>query len=296
MQISLGISAAERGRRRLAQQQPSMAAAATAAVEASSGGGDHHQLRQRDGAPRSEACLVTLGDWCRQYKRQVPLQYKLAPRGSKRCLNNCNGVGNCNYDIGVCDCPAGSLGHESGWCIRIRGIPPSDPDLYDLACDFRQMCVQWHQIVQHYYGDRGIDTGWLSHAGPARTAPLDTAAMKPPLLPSLLQVGPAMTAPRCSCGPVPIQTVKLGMSRWWVRGVAYGLEFQASIGPGSARPSFVSGSLLPTGIVSEWGHPGLSTGDVSRVGPSHRKRRKVIGLEPTTAVKPHIPGLTPNSI
>ena len=115
VQLSLGISAAARGRRRLAQRQPSMvaaaAAAAAAAVEASSDGVDHHQLRQRqrDGAPRSKACLVTLGDWCRQYKRQVPPQYKPAPRGSKQCLNNCSGVGNCNYDIGVCDCPAGAV-------------------------------------------------------------------------------------------------------------------------------------------------------------------------------------------
>ena len=114
VQLSLGISVAARGRR-LAQQQPSVvaaaAAAAAAAVEASSGGVDQlrKRQRQRDGAPRSKACLVTLGDWCRQYKRQVPLQYKTTPRGSKQCLNNCSGVGNCNYDIGVCDCPAGAV-------------------------------------------------------------------------------------------------------------------------------------------------------------------------------------------
>lgn len=113
VQLSLGISAAARGRR-LAQQQQlpdGPAEEATAVTAAAEGGAlrQPRQQRQRDGPPRNKACLLTLGDWCGQYKRQVPLRYKPAPRGSKQCLNNCNGVGNCNYDTGLCDCPAGAV-------------------------------------------------------------------------------------------------------------------------------------------------------------------------------------------
>lgn len=52
-------------------------------------------------------CRVTRGTWCVKYKRQIPVRYKPPPRGSKQCPNECNKVGNCNHDTGLCECPAG---------------------------------------------------------------------------------------------------------------------------------------------------------------------------------------------
>ena len=51
---------------------------------------------------------MTRGDWCGQYERQEPIPTKPPPRGDKQCPKDCNGVGNCNYDTGLCDCPAGA--------------------------------------------------------------------------------------------------------------------------------------------------------------------------------------------
>ena len=61
--------------------------------------------------------MVTRGGWCGQYERQVPIPSRPPPRGSKTCPKNCKGVGNSNYDIGVCEFPAGGWvggGGETG--------------------------------------------------------------------------------------------------------------------------------------------------------------------------------------
>ncbi|EFJ49814.1 acetylglucosaminyltransferase [Volvox carteri f. nagariensis] len=59
-------------------------------------------------------CLLTRGSWCKDYFRQERVPWKPGPRGSKDCPKTkwgpCNGVGNCHYDIGVCQCPAGWKG------------------------------------------------------------------------------------------------------------------------------------------------------------------------------------------
>ena len=94
------------------------------------GSGRHvQQLAQQMNQTRSQhrvakPCRMTIGNWCGQYERQIPIQYKPAPRGSKQCPNYCNKVGNCNYDTGLCDCPAGEPlgrifeGHKSDSDVR----------------------------------------------------------------------------------------------------------------------------------------------------------------------------------
>eukprot|EP00195_Chlamydomonas_chlamydogama_P008429 CAMPEP_0202911946 /NCGR_PEP_ID=MMETSP1392-20130828/56371_1 /ASSEMBLY_ACC=CAM_ASM_000868 /TAXON_ID=225041 /ORGANISM="Chlamydomonas chlamydogama, Strain SAG 11-48b" /LENGTH=79 /DNA_ID=CAMNT_0049602671 /DNA_START=13 /DNA_END=248 /DNA_ORIENTATION=- len=52
-------------------------------------------------------CQGTVGTWCRDFVKQPKQEVKPAPRGDKACKNNCTNVGVCNYDIGVCQCPAG---------------------------------------------------------------------------------------------------------------------------------------------------------------------------------------------
>lgn len=52
-------------------------------------------------------CGQSQGTWCRRFHRQQALPFKPVPRGSKKCPKDCNGVGNCNADTGICECPAG---------------------------------------------------------------------------------------------------------------------------------------------------------------------------------------------
>lgn len=58
-------------------------------------------------------CAATRGGWCGRYERQLGVAVRPPPRGDLPCPNDCSGVGNCNYDIGRCDCPAGVNG--CGW-------------------------------------------------------------------------------------------------------------------------------------------------------------------------------------
>ncbi|PNH07497.1 putative glucuronosyltransferase, partial [Tetrabaena socialis] len=39
-----------------------------------------------------------------------PVAWRPAPRGDRECPGGCNNVGRCNYDTGLCDCPAGWAG------------------------------------------------------------------------------------------------------------------------------------------------------------------------------------------
>ncbi|KAG1671014.1 hypothetical protein FOA52_014258 [Chlamydomonas sp. UWO 241] len=41
-----------------------------------------------------------------------PGPWRDPPRGSKDCPGSCNGVGNCNHDTGLCECPAGWTGPD----------------------------------------------------------------------------------------------------------------------------------------------------------------------------------------
>lgn len=65
-------------------------------------------------------CAATRGSWCGKYERQAGAPVRPAPRGNLPCPNNCNSVGNCNYDIGRCDCPAGMRRCGCGVVLLIR--------------------------------------------------------------------------------------------------------------------------------------------------------------------------------
>ncbi|KAJ9511447.1 hypothetical protein QJQ45_029894, partial [Haematococcus lacustris] len=62
----------------------------------------------------AKRCEGTIGDWCGRFDRQKWLITRPVPRGRQPCPSTkhgvCSGVGNCNYDTGLCDCPAGWQG------------------------------------------------------------------------------------------------------------------------------------------------------------------------------------------
>ncbi len=62
-------------------------------------------------------CAGTVGDWCHRWLTSPPVPAKPALRGNKPCLDGCNGVGSCNYDLGVCQCPAGEIYVPAGWSL-----------------------------------------------------------------------------------------------------------------------------------------------------------------------------------
>lgn len=57
--------------------------------------------------PARRRCRGAKGTWCSSFIRQQTVPSKPVPRGNKACPGDCSGVGNCNYDIGKCECPAG---------------------------------------------------------------------------------------------------------------------------------------------------------------------------------------------
>ncbi len=65
-------------------------------------------------------CALVRGTWCGEFLRQVRLPARPVPRGRKECPNACSGWGNCNYDTGLCECPAGELLRLGG--TRCRGV------------------------------------------------------------------------------------------------------------------------------------------------------------------------------
>lgn len=46
-------------------------------------------------------CPLAKGSWCGPYWTQPLLEPKPPPRGDTPCMNNCNGVGTCDYDTGT---------------------------------------------------------------------------------------------------------------------------------------------------------------------------------------------------
>ncbi|GFR52399.1 hypothetical protein Agub_g14911 [Astrephomene gubernaculifera] len=70
-----------------------------------------------DGVSRRR-CAVARGTWCGPYSRQTPISTRPVPRGSKECPNKCSGWGNCNYDSGKCECPAGRGGPDCGQEVK----------------------------------------------------------------------------------------------------------------------------------------------------------------------------------
>jgi hypothetical protein len=98
-------------------------------------------------------CRGTAGTWCGKYDRQEPSDLKPPPRGDRPCKNDCNGVGNCNYDTGLCDCPAG-------------GADPSmqtDIISHPVMCDCRAAVHAMHPMQPTEPG------AMQQHAGPCRS-------------------------------------------------------------------------------------------------------------------------------
>ncbi|KAG2493469.1 hypothetical protein HYH03_008286 [Edaphochlamys debaryana] len=104
-------------------------------------------------------CALTRGSWCEEYFRQDRVPWKPAPRGSKDCSSTkwgpCNGVGNCHYDIGVCQCPA-------GW----KGKACDEPELRPCAHGHRGAGMPLDKPISHI-GPDGMDLnpleqGWTA--------------------------------------------------------------------------------------------------------------------------------------
>ncbi|MEW5298002.1 MAG: hypothetical protein WDW36_001167 [Sanguina aurantia] len=77
-------------------------------------------------------CQVTAGDWCGPFYLQTPVPRKPPPQGDTSCPSNCNGVGNCDYDTGICYCPVG-YGGEGCTEPRKRPCWQMGPDKMDLG-------------------------------------------------------------------------------------------------------------------------------------------------------------------
>ncbi|EFJ48528.1 acetylglucosaminyltransferase, partial [Volvox carteri f. nagariensis] len=67
---------------------------------------------------KRKVCALARGEWCKEYYNQGPIPWRPPPRGDKDCpatkYGACNGVGSCQYDLGVCLCPAGWKGPDCG--------------------------------------------------------------------------------------------------------------------------------------------------------------------------------------
>ncbi|KAG2445204.1 hypothetical protein HYH02_008672 [Chlamydomonas schloesseri] len=72
----------------------------------------HHPHDLDPEAALRRRCALVKGTWCGEFLRQVRLPARPVPRGSKECPNACSGWGNCNYDTGICECPAGHGGDD----------------------------------------------------------------------------------------------------------------------------------------------------------------------------------------
>jgi hypothetical protein len=68
----------------------------------------HDAMSRQERSRMAHLCGITQGTWCWKYHKAPALPFKPVPRGSKSCHKNCSGVGNCNADWGLCECPAGA--------------------------------------------------------------------------------------------------------------------------------------------------------------------------------------------
>jgi len=79
-------------------------------------------LKNLDCHEHQHSCLLQRFNWCQSYYTQKRVPWKPIPRGNTSCPNDhkgreCGGVGVCDYDFGLCLCPAGWKGR--GCEIRI---------------------------------------------------------------------------------------------------------------------------------------------------------------------------------
>ncbi|KAG2424765.1 hypothetical protein HXX76_014189 [Chlamydomonas incerta] len=139
----------------------------------------------------AEHCQATIGSWCGPYFQQTPTQRPPPPRGSKECPSTqfgpCNGVGQCQYDFGLCYCPVGWGGPD---CSQPRKRP-----CWRMGADKRD--EGWHKYPE-----------W-SHS---RCAGLcdddDSMCYCPPETKFGRQLAPAGSAP----GAAPL---KIGRPMYW---------------------------------------------------------------------------------
>ncbi|GIL48810.1 hypothetical protein Vafri_5227 [Volvox africanus] len=111
-----------------------------------SSGGTSQNLSEAPRAPAlpplpqtpEEHCALTIGSWCGPYYRQTPTQRPPPKRGNTSCPNNCSGLGQCQYDFGICYCPAGYGGAD---CSQPRKRPcwRMDSNKRDLG---------WHEFTE----------------------------------------------------------------------------------------------------------------------------------------------------
>lgn len=71
-------------------------------------------------AARQQRCNGTTGTWCMAALTQVAMRWKDPPEHSKACGHDCNGVGVCSHDTGLCLCPAGWAGED---CMQRQKRP-----------------------------------------------------------------------------------------------------------------------------------------------------------------------------
>ncbi|MEW5312044.1 MAG: hypothetical protein WDW38_003706 [Sanguina aurantia] len=81
---------------------------------------------------KAKHCELTAGSWCGPFFAQTPVPRKPPPLGDKNCPSDCNGVGNCDYDTGICYCPAG-YGGDGCTEPRKRTCYQQGPDKMDLG-------------------------------------------------------------------------------------------------------------------------------------------------------------------
>jgi hypothetical protein len=77
---------------------------------------DSHAAEEYDGGGAAHLrvlCSRTRGSWCWRYHKQPEQggrKQAYVASAEKQCQNDCSGVGNCNFLLGKCDCPAGAQG------------------------------------------------------------------------------------------------------------------------------------------------------------------------------------------
>mmetsp|Transcript_19563 Transcript_19563/g.42445 ORF Transcript_19563/g.42445 Transcript_19563/m.42445 type:complete len:788 (+) Transcript_19563:181-2544(+) len=184
-------------------------------IQSSSGDRPRRSFVLTIDTPPAARCVSTLGTWCKEYHHQQAVPWKPAPRGSKACPSGCNGVGSCNYDLGICQCPAGWKGDD---CKTVQKRPctnrnrhPDDMSDEPLGhIDEHGKDINWLEGggTQSRCGgicDDDIAMCWCDGPKGRVNAPKDSPPGTPPV-----RVGRPMTTPMCQP-----RTTKEGKPTHW---------------------------------------------------------------------------------
>jgi hypothetical protein len=148
-------------------------------------------------------CLRTRGSWCWRYHKQPEVggrKQAYVASEEKQCQNDCSGVGNCNYQLGVCDCPAGARGPHS---IRRRVRRAAGR-------------AAGHGTVPHRQAGHRRTAAWSQAHHSLRVCGLSTVAPRP----LRAQASGARTAACRTRGPAPTGTrarARTTLSATWTR-------------------------------------------------------------------------------